>query len=276
MVKRVLLTLCFLLALSTCADAQFVRLYGGDNGSTTRRPVSPSNPLPVDASVTVTSLDTLTTVTNPVGVKGADGAAIVSASNPFIAQMYALDQTGTLNPVDGSNPTQFLGVRITDATGNAYAAATPLPALLDGINGNAAMGYGNPIPVTLSDGSAIINASNPQAVQLSQSNTVVSDTNPLSTASAGNAIADMTNIGGTVDDTADTVTLTAASRHIRVANNDAANTLWIAIKGTAVAGTGSYGLPPGREFEYNGSATVSEFTVIADTGMTADYSVFAY
>lgn len=72
-----------------------------DSDGTNQTPVSAATPLPVTG--TVTAVTTVGTITNPVGVKGADGSTITSATNPVpVTQGAGSAATGTLANVASS------------------------------------------------------------------------------------------------------------------------------------------------------------------------------
>lgn len=375
--KAILAALLCIVGFTNAAMAQqFVRLTD-ENGA----PINLANPLTVDASVTIPPISTITTITNPVGVKGANPAAITSSTNPFpirvsvdgtnfmdathggwfnILQGNSVLDSGNPLPVtvisgggfelvgvkgtDGvtivspSNPfdvqitgtpnvgintaanlitvTGWNGTTIVEPNNNPFPVmisldvnggpinyTNPFPITMFGANDASLYSSTNPIPVKIFGAAGDIQNPLPNALVLWDSIStynligpahpmpiqhqdgsgtetdmpvVVNNTNPVPVAPSGNAAADITNVGGTVDDTADTVTFVASSHNIKVANNDALHTLWVRLDGgTAVAGTSAYGLPPGRELKYEGAA-LPTISIIADTGLTADYSVLAY
>jgi hypothetical protein len=166
MKRLLLLGLWLTLTVNQMALTQpIVRLYGVDGTNTT----SASNPLPVNASVTVDSIES---ITDPVGVLGANGSAITSSTNPFPIRLS----------VDGTN--------FMDATHGGY---------FNLVQGNTVISDANPVPFSLiSDGNPVGNG-NPMYVQFatSQSVLVANDTllplplmgkNGLGVATSGNAV----------------------------------------------------------------------------------------
>lgn len=91
--KPLLLAFLCVLTITSAALAQYFTRLSDEDGA----PINGANPLSVDASVTVTSLTTLGTITNPVGLKGVDGAAIATTTNALPVTPGGIAQASITN-----------------------------------------------------------------------------------------------------------------------------------------------------------------------------------
>ncbi len=198
--KRLLLLALWAMLSTLAAGAQMpTQIWTNGN------PVSDSNQFPVSTEVTVsgiTTLDTLTTITNPVPLLGTNGTTVMSGLNP-------LSITGSVEVTSGGG-FELVGVKGTDGA-TITSLLNPLPVAPQGttdINpiwtgGNpfimgflpsggspsstAIVTYSTPFPIIHQDGSGVESAmpvslaaiTNPVGVLGTSGAAITSPTNPL-------------------------------------------------------------------------------------------------
>ncbi len=172
-------------------------------------------------------------------------------------------------PVNAQTRVQQNGLDVV----NPATVSNPNPVQVD--IGGSAMSASNPIPVQVSQGNAANAATNPNFVQTTDGTTANGATAPEYTTLSTTTAANTTSTNTTVGTMAATVTLTAASRHIKIRNNTTTSNgyqLFVVFTGTATSGAYAIDAQTTETFELAAPAT--SFSVIGSHATTA-YSVFA-
>lgn len=213
--------------------------------------ISSGNPLFFSLAGTNT-LTTLTTITNPVGVKGTSGSAIASPTNPLDARLSA---DGT-NPVDSGHPLQVAGP-VTVSSGAVTATISGTPA----------------VTITSGTVTTVTTVTNPVGVKGYDGSGIATNLNPVPTSPDGVATANITNTNQAISSSATTVTLTAASRHLKMWTSAGASDINVTFNGDTPDTTKPYlyggaGLDidfgvPVTTFKYKGTGSVGTLNYVA-------------
>jgi hypothetical protein len=303
-VKKVILGIvALLLSAQSSAYGQQLVLPIGKNATNQQ---SPSNPQCVELDIG----GSVYSAANPIPAQLSAGNAAVSSTNPLYvlpvngsgaAAPASLVQGGSaLSTTNGLYTNLLQGNAVLSATkglfsnilqGDAVLSATHglFTNVLQGdavisatnglytnlLQGNAVISATNTLPVRPSaDGTNPVDATHGLYTNLLQGNAVNANANPIFTSESGVANAAATSsVTAQVDGVADTLTFTAASRHLVFANNDSGDLLHIALTGTAT--TSSFALPIGRTVTIDLPFAVTTVSVIS-SGAATDFAYLAY
>ncbi len=101
--------------------AEVSQVVFSNDAATKLEVVSPSNPMPVTATIS-----SIATITNPVGIKGADGSTIASGSNPLPVSTVGVTST-TLTATQVTVPATTNGILLLAANSSRKGATISNP-----------------------------------------------------------------------------------------------------------------------------------------------------